>query len=214
MTSAPKDVSGPGSHPRTLRSVGALLLAVAATGCAAAIPAAKAPEKCPAQAVTVSLLGSPRVNPAPNGESRAVVVRVYQLTSDVRISNARFEQIWKDDKVTLGDELVKMDEQEVYPGTRVDLKFDRAPTVEHVAAVALFQNPQGRSWVASTELPPAPVPGEACGASACDAADEACRTRAAAASPKLSFFMDGNKVDDGVEHLDQFPSPAPIRERK
>ena len=189
-------------------------MAVAATGCAAATPAAKVPEKCPAQAVTVSLLGSPRVNPAPSGESRAVVVRVYQLTSDVRISNARFEQIWKDDKVTLGDELVKMDEQEVYPGTRVDLKFDRAPTVEHVAAVALFQNPQGRSWVASAELPPAPAPGEACGASSCDAADEACRARAAAASPKLSFFMDGNKVDDGAEHLDQFPSPGPIRERK
>ena len=201
-----------GSRDRALCCARAFVLAAVSQGCAATTPAVKAAVNCPPQAITISLLTAPRINPAPNGEARAVVVRVYQLTSDVRISNARFEQIWKDDKLTLGDELVKVDEQEVYPGTRVDLSFDRLATVQNVAAVALFQNPQGRSWVASAELPPPPIAAEACSAKACEPDDEACRTRAVAA-PKLSFFMDGNKIDDGVEHLDQFPSPGPIRER-
>jgi type VI secretion system protein VasD len=205
-----------GSRPRARgrlghRQLGIAVAAILTASCAQAVPEAKAPEKCSPQAVTVSILASPRVNPTPGGAPRAIVVRLYQLKSDVRLLNAKFEQVWKDDKAALGDELVKVDEQEVYPATRVDVKFERPESVQHVAAVALFQNPQGRNWVASAELPRMPAAG-ACGAKACDAEDEACHA-GAVADPKLSFFVDGNKIGDGVEQLDQFPTPGPIRGR-
>jgi type VI secretion system protein VasD len=193
------------------RPMAIAVAAILTTSCAGAVPEAKAPEKCPPQAVTVSLLASPRVNPTASGAPRAIVVRLYQLKSDVRLLNAKFEQVWKDDKAALGDDLVKVDEQEVYPATRVDVKFDRSEAVQHIAAVALFQNPQGRSWVAASELPPMPAAG-ACSAKACDADEEGCDGRAVG-DPKLSFFVDGNKIGDGVEQLDQFPTPGPIRGR-
>ncbi len=211
MNAASRLLDFSGGH-RVVRRASVLTTAIALSGCGAAPAVAKAPEKCGPQVVTVSILTSPRVNPTPSGEPRAVVVRLYQLKSDVRLSNARFEQVWRNDKTTLGDELVKVDEQEVYPGSRVDVKFDRSEAVQNIAAVALFQNPQGRSWVTGAELPPVSTDG-ACDAPACDDADEACRARGVAA-PRLSFFLDGNKIDDGVEHLDEFPTVGSIRGRQ
>ena len=191
-----------------LRISVAPLCFAALAGCAATPPGAKAPEKCPTQHVTVSLLASPRVNPTRDGEARPVVVRVYQLRSDVRLANAPFEKVWHDDKATLGDDLVKADERTVYPRERADLSFDRVAGVDHVAALALFQSPQGRSWAASFELPPAPAPG-AC-TTACDEDDDACDARAVAA-PHLSFYLDANRIADGAEHLDEYPSAGALR---
>ena len=194
-------------RPRLDVAIAALLLGTL-VGCAPTLEA-KAPETCPLAHVTVSILTSPRVNLTRSGESRPVVVRVYQLRSDVRLANASFERVWQDDKATLGDELVKVDEHEVYPDSRVDLKFERPETVAHVAAVALFQNPQGRTWVASLDLPSVPVAG-ACGDPACDPDDETCAPRRLT-EPHLSFYLDANTIDDGVEHLDDFPE---VRRRR
>jgi type VI secretion system protein VasD len=185
---------------------------LALAGCGGAAPPPKAPEKCPEQNVTVSLLASPSVNPAAGGGARAVVVRVYQLKSDARLVNATFDQVWKEDKVRLGDDLVKEDEVLVYPATRADLSFMRAELVQHVAAVALFQSPQGRSWVASMDLPPLPEAGK-CGVAACDPEDDECSARSVAA-PRLAFWLDASKVDDGVEHTDDFPKPGPMKGRR
>lgn len=187
--------------PAMLRTTSLAFAALA--GCAGSPPAAKAPERCPAQHVTVSVLASRRLNPTASGEPRSVVVRVYQLRSDVHLSNATFERLWHDDKATLGEDLVKVDERTVYPGERSDVSFDRADGIDHVAAVALFQSPQGRRWTSDLELPPTPAPG-AC-AAACEDDDEGCDARAIAA-PHLSFYLDTNTVADGAEHLDEYPA--------
>jgi type VI secretion system VasD/TssJ family lipoprotein len=191
---------------------GVFAVLLAASACASATPEAKAPEKCPDQNVTVSILASPAVNPTPTGEPRAVVVRMYELKNDARLFNATFDGVWKDDKNTLGDDIVKSEEQLVYPGTRADFTFARPEPVEHVAVVALFQNPQGRSWFTSMDLPPIPEAGK-CGAKACGAEDEDCSARSVVA-PRLAFWLDGSKVDDGVEHLDDFPKIGPMKGRK
>ena len=191
-----------------LRTPLTALWLAAVAGCAATPPPPKAPERCPAQHVTVSLLASPKVNPTSGGEARPVVVRVYQLRSDVRLSNAPFEKLWHDDKATLGDDLVKAEERTLYPRERADLSFDRPAGVDHVAALALYQSPQGRSWVTSFELPPPPAAG-AC-AVACDEDDDGCDARAVA-EPHLSFYLDANRVSDGVEHLDEYPNAGARR---
>ena len=192
-----------------LRTLGAIAMAA---GCAGGTPEAKAPEKCPDQNVTVSILASPGVNPTPQGQPRAVVVRVYQLKNDARLFNATFEKIWKDDKNTLGEDVVKSEEMLVYPGTRADVAFTRPEPVQHVAVVAIFQSPQGRSWFTSMDLPPIPEAGK-CGPKACDAEDEDCANRSVTA-PRLAFWLDGSKVDDGVEHLDAFPKAGPMKGSK
>lgn len=179
--------------------------------CGGAAPVAKAPEKCPVQNITVSLLSSDTVNKTSEGEARPVVVRLYQLKGDERLFNASFEQMWKDDKATLGEDLVSTQEIQLYPGTRTDRKFDRRATVNHVVGVALFSNPAGRAWFASLDLPPIPEAGK-CG-SGCQPGDEDCES-ASSAAPHLVYYVDGNKIDDGVEHLDDYPTQGPRAKKR
>lgn len=192
-------------------TVAPTLGAIGACACGGAAPAAKAPEKCPTQNITVSLLASPSINRTTEGETRPVLIRLYQLKDDRHLYNASFEQLWKDDKATLGADLVAAQEITMYPSTRTDVKFDRAPTVNHVASVALFSNPTGRAWVASIDLPPVPEAGN-CGAS-CPLGDEECES-ASIATPHIVYYVDGSKIDEGVEHLDDYPTQGRMKTPK
>jgi type VI secretion system protein VasD len=180
--------------------------------CAHAAPPAEAPTKCPPQSVTVSILASPAANPTSNGEPRPVVVRIYQLKDDGRLLNASFDQMWHDDKATLGEDLVKVDELQAYPSSRTDVRFDRPEPVQHLVAVALFQEPKGHGWFSAFDLPPPPEPGK-CTSQACQGDDDECATRAASA-PHYAFWIDGSTVDDGIEHLDEFPQPGAMPKKE
>jgi type VI secretion system protein VasD len=199
---------------KSLATFGALASFVALVACPGTAPPPATPKKCPPQTVTLSLLASASINPTSNGSPRPVVVRVYQLKNDERLYNAAFEQVWHDDKTSLGDDVVKVDEVEIYPGTRADVKFERSEAVQHVAAVALFQDPKGRSWFSIFDLPPPPEDGK-CDKQACtpDDDDDDCLTRASDTG-HYSFWLDGSKVDDGVEHIDDFQKVGPMTKKK
>lgn len=66
-----------------------------------------------------------------------------------------FEQIWKEDKSTLADDLIALQHLEVYAGTRNDVKFERRPRpttaaldVASAAAVDRGRIPAGRNEAA------------------------------------------------------------------
>lgn len=163
----------------------------------------QAPKQCELQIVTLTVLASNRLNPTDMGEPRPVQLRIYQLKSTIRMENASFEQIWKKDKDTLQDDLVKVDELSIYPDSRTDVKFERNKDALDVVAVALFRNPKGRSWYTVFELPPDPGKG-ACGLSVdcpeggkCDAGP--------VLNPRYSVWIDQNRVDVGDDHIDEYP---------
>lgn len=191
---------------RPMKAVVGCIAGMALGVLACSKPPPKAPEKCPVQSITVSFLSSNAVNKTAEGEARPVVVRLYQLKGDERLFNASFEQIWQDDKTTLGEDLVSMQEVQVYPGARTDRKFERPPAVNHVVGVALFSNPAGRAWFASLDLPPIPEAGKC----SCPPGDEECES-ASVAAPHLVYWLDANKIDDGVEHLDDYPTQGPAK---
>jgi type VI secretion system protein VasD len=181
--------------------------AIAALGCSK--PPAKEPEKCKPQTISLSFLASPTINPTADGQPRPLVVRVYELKGDERILNATFDQVWHDEKATLADDVVKMQEVQVYPATRVDVKLERAPPVNHIAAVALFREVNARSWFTEIDLPPVPESGK-CGPAACTDDDEDCRNMSVQ-NPKFAFWIDVNKIDEGMDHADEFPQPGPMK---
>ena len=172
-------------------------------------PPPAVPEKCPPQTISLSFLASKRINPTPEGQPRPVVVRLYELKQDARLLNATFEQVWHEDKATLADDLVKVTEVQVYPAQRADLKVDRTDPVNHLAAVALFQSPKGRSWLSLVDLPPIPEAGK-CGAAACTDDDEDC-LNVSVQNPRFVFWIDDSKIDDGIEHSDDFPTVGPMK---
>lgn len=168
----------------------------------------KEAQGCTLQIVGVTVIASKQINPAPDGAPRPVQVRLYQLKTDTRMLNASFDRIWKDDKGTLQDDLVKVDEFPVYPDSRTEVKFERDPAALYVVGVALFREPKGRNWWTEFELPPAPGKGT-CGVvePKCNGPNCPQEGGAPVLAPRYAIWIDGTRVDDGSDHLDEYPDP-------
>lgn len=122
----------------------ALLLFV---GCAT--PAG--PGKCRVKVVTST---TPQVNLDRQGNSLPTTVRFFELKGVDKLKNAGFSDAWEAPKQALGDSLLESHEYVVYPEqkhTETVLINDEAT---HVAAVAVFREPEGTDWRAYAKLPP------------------------------------------------------------
>jgi type VI secretion system protein VasD len=180
---------------------GALASALGA-GCGSTPPpAAPAPKVCDTQRVSLSILASHSLNPTLDDEPRPVVLRIYQLKSDVRFQSASFEEVWKNDATVLSDDLVNRDEVFVFPETRTNVKFERDPAAESVVVAALFRNPVGRRWYAAYDLPPMPGKGD-CRTPECEG--DVCAVDRA--NPRFALWVEGTQVDDGAGHEDELPA--------
>lgn len=178
----------------------------ASVGCKQEILPVKEPKKCDLQVVTLTVVAAPLINPTNEGEARPVVLRIYQLKNDVQLQAAKFEEVWKDDKKTLGEEtIVKVDELPIYPNSKTEVKFERDEAAQYVVGVALFRNPKGKSWFTVFELPPSPKKGQGCGAT-CNG--EECDGGAPIMFPKFSLWVEGTRIDVGDDHLDDVSPDA------
>jgi type VI secretion system protein VasD len=182
--------------------VATLLAAVGAfVACSQTPVVPKEAESCKLQVVNMTIIASPRINLADNGEPRPVQLRIYQLGTDIRLNNASFDGVWKADKATLQEDLIKSEELSVYPDSRTDIQFERDEKAMVVGGVALFRNPRGRSWYTTFELPPSPGKGACtpvCAGGECDGS-------APKPNPHYVVWIDGSKVDDGSDHIDEYP---------
>ena len=211
--------SGSPSVPRTAASAVVsrrLLIGVAACGLAATVgalsaggcggngPEPKAPEPCDVQMVTLNIFAADNINPNENGNPRPVVVRLYQLKNEVRLENARYDDVLLDDKKALEDDVLKVDEVEVFPNDLVEVKFERMKPASHLAGVALFRGPKGNSWKTfyAFPLPPGEVQ---CGGRGEDAGPPE-------ADPRVAFFIESTKIDNGSQFDESmFPDASAMR---
>lgn len=194
---------------RKLAAVAALGLSAGALGVgslsACSAPAPAAPTKpCDVQVVTLNVYAADNINPNERGNTRPVVVRLYQLKNDVRMENATYDEILLKDKDTLGDDLAKMDEVTVFPNDLVQVRFERIKEATVLAGVALFRSPKGNSWKTYYTFPPMPAEAS-CGGRQADAGPPQ-------ADPKTAFFIDSTKIDNGAQFDESmFPNANPIR---
>lgn len=182
-----------------------LVVTVLFLACGNTIVPIKDPDACKLQVVDMTILASPRINVTDRGEARPVQVRVYQLASDTRLNNVDFQEMWKDDKKALGEDLIKVQEFPVYPDSRTDVRFERDTKALFVAVMAIFRSPKGRSWYTLFELPPAPGNGN-CYAKLCK--DGLCEDAGPQLNPKFSVWIDGSRVDEGSDKLENYPKPG------
>jgi type VI secretion system protein VasD len=170
-------------------------------------------KSCTLQTIGMTIIASPRINLEEDGSPRPVQLRLYQLKTDTRLLGASFQQIWKDDKATLQDDLVKVDELSVFPDTRSEVKFERNPDALFVVGVALFRNPKGRTWWTEFELPPAPGKGDCMSPDPkCSGPDCAKDGGGPPLKPHFSLWIDESRIDDGADHLDEYPDATRIRQ--
>jgi type VI secretion system protein VasD len=119
--------------------------------------------------------------------------------------NAPYDDILLKDKETLADDMLKVDEVSIFPNDLVEVKFERIKEAGYLAGAALFHSPKGQSWKTFYEFPL--PPGEAsCGGRASEDAGPP------VADPKVSFFIENAKIDNGSQFDESmFPDASAIR---
>jgi len=171
----------------TLSSVGL------STGCAQP-PPPEEPDPCNVQIVKLRIYASDFINPNDEERPRPVVVRLYQLANDLRMQNARYDEILNKDAEVLGEDMLKRDEVQLFPNGFVEVKFERIPEAFYLAGAAMFHGPQGQSWKTFYEFPPMPNTPEACSAAA--GKDDPTEPQA---FPETAFFVVERKIDNGSQ---------------
>jgi type VI secretion system protein VasD len=101
--------------------------------------------------------GGPNLNPGPDGQPLPTVVRVYQLRSDARLAASSIEEMARNDRGVLADDVLEIQELTLFPSGRELPALRRNPQSTHVAVTALFRRPRGASWRAVVPVP-APDP--------------------------------------------------------
>jgi type VI secretion system protein VasD len=166
-----------------------------------------APTPCDVQMVTLNIYAADNINPNDKGNPRPVVVKLYQLKGDVRMENATYDDILLKDKETLGEDLAKVDDVEIFPNDLVQVKFERIKDASVLAGVALFHGPKGTSWKTFYAFPPSPAQGASCGGAA-----KGADAGAPQSDPKTAFFIESTKIDNGAQFDESmFPNANPIR---
>jgi type VI secretion system protein VasD len=138
------------------------------------------PEKCVEPRPRITVAASEQVNAGPDGRGLPVQVRLYQLKSEAKLSNAFFEEVWNDDAKTLEGDLLGKRELTVFPGKSQELELEPVPDSRVLGAVALFREPRGRDWYVNYDLPVA-------------AQEPPCPP----AEPRISIWLDRMKIQDG-----------------
>jgi type VI secretion system protein VasD len=170
------------------------------------------PDPCNVQIVTLNIYADEVINPEDNELTRPVWVKLYQLTADSKILNARYDDLYFKEKETLGDQMLKVDEFYVFPNSVTEIKFERIPEASILAGVAFFRSPVGQSWKTFYEFPPMPNTPEACIAPPAPAASDPFalplpsasaapqpKTPPPQAFPRTEFFVRNRKIDNGSE---------------
>lgn len=150
-------------------------------GCSSSPPPPKEPPApCVAMKTILAMGASPRVNAAAGGEGRPVQVRIYLLKNDAHLKNAQFEDVWEHDKDVLAEDLVKTDQQTVFPGQTKQVVLSPTAETHSIAAVALFREPHERSWFVTYDVEP-------------PAKDGPCPK----SNRTISVWLDGMQIRDG-----------------
>jgi type VI secretion system protein VasD len=111
------------------------------------------PETAPAP-IEVTITGDAKMNPDDRDQSLPTVVRLYQLRSAGKLENAEFDQMYRQPKEVLGEDLIVVEEVVLAPGATVRRQLDRDRAAKVLVAVAVVRRPSGKTWRAVADLPP------------------------------------------------------------
>ncbi|HYI03171.1 type VI secretion system lipoprotein TssJ [Hyalangium sp.] len=93
------------------------------------------------------------INPDSNGRSLPTVVQFLQVKDSTKLERASFYKLSDEPKSLLGDDLLQTVEFVVAPGHEVKHWVQRDPKAQFVAAVGIFRQPLGYSWLTVARLP-------------------------------------------------------------
>lgn len=105
--------------------------------------------------VRVEVEANQRLNTNINHDSLPVRLKLFQLNDKTAFQEATFRQLWKEDKVILGDSLLAKKVFTLSPGSKMRISLTRAANAQYLGVVAIFRRPNLEYW---RDLKPLPNP--------------------------------------------------------
>lgn len=123
----------------------------------------------PDRRITWRLHASPSLNTLPDGQSLALLVRVYRLRSPDSFLQAPADTFGDAarEKELLGDDLISVREVQLVPGQRHETTDKLPRDIGHVGIVALFHHPAVGRWRYAFATAPSELTGIDIGVHAC-----------------------------------------------
>lgn len=123
----------------------------------------------PDRRITWRLHASPSLNTLPDGQSLALLVRVYRLRSPDSFLQAPADTFGDAarEKELLGDDLISVREVQLVPGQRHETTDKLPRDIGHVGIVALFHHPAVGRWRYAFPTAPSELTGIDIGVHAC-----------------------------------------------
>ncbi len=138
--------------PNQRRTLGKAFRVLALVG--AALVSACATEEPPPPTVIVAQVSAvASLNPDSEGRASPLVVRLYELTAGSPFDSADFFDLYDQDKATLGETFVAVDEIRVLPSETKTITRTLQPSTRFVGIVAAFRDVQLSTWRGLTEIP-------------------------------------------------------------
>ncbi len=104
------------------------------------------------KAVEVTLTASERLNPDESGQALPTMFRLQLLTSASKAESASYEEVYRGDKETFGEELVATEEVVLSPGETIKKRVVSEKPARALLVVGIFRKPAGTSWRAIVPL--------------------------------------------------------------
>jgi type VI secretion system protein VasD len=113
--------------------------------------------KPPPIPINLTFQASATVNPNDADRPSPVVVRVYQLKSDVAFKAASYEKLYEDDKGVIGPDLIEVHVMTLRPGAQSTVSIPFSQEIRFVGIAAFLRRYDGKQWRISI---PAPLKGD------------------------------------------------------
>ncbi|RDK02446.1 type VI secretion system lipoprotein TssJ [Paraburkholderia lacunae] len=115
-------------------------------------PPPPAPAAPPPQLIDVTLKAAAELNPDVTGRPSPLAVRLYQLKSASKFSNADFFALFDHDNALLGADLLAREDLQIEPGASRTVVLERAREVRQVAVLAAYREVDSASWRAVVDV--------------------------------------------------------------
>lgn len=120
-------------------------------------PPAPAPAAPTPQLIDVTLKAAAELNPDVTGRPSPLAVRLYQLRSASKFTNADFFALFDHDSALLGADLLAREDLQIEPGASRTAVLERAQDVRQVAVLAAYRDVDSANWRAVVDVWPANV---------------------------------------------------------
>lgn len=128
---------------------------------------------CSTPHLDYTINASQALNTDSNGNSYAVVVRVYQLRTPDEFLDAEFSDLWQGEHASLGDTLLADHEFVIEPGSHQSTRLRKEEDTRYTGVMAIFRDAEASTWRTVRKVNDGPIP----------------------ASTRLSLNLQGNTIE-------------------